>query len=421
MNREKMVLLTICVGLFLAVACQSSSLNPNTITESSTEFSTALGINPVLESSMANDNDKADKDKEADEEKLDEEKLDNENKPDTKFTLVISGDVLSHNSNWQAADLGDGRFDYMPQLGDLEGLLSNGDYTLVNLETPISGEKYGYRGFPKFNAPVNLGQTLKKIGVDLVVTGNNHALDNGLEGLHSNLDNLDRIGLDYVGTYRSKEEAEEAKVVDINGIKVGFAASTIRLKMEVPDDYSLNLNRESVIRREIAKVREAGAEIVVFHIHWGKEYEEKPSEMQKTLYKILADEGVDIVIGSHPHRLQPIEMKEINYQGKAKNQAVIWSTADLLWGEPISKKYVKTGAVFQVEVSRQNGQIQVQDMDYDLIYNLTWFDKDGKKQIRVIPESEMENFRKTHPKEVQQMEKEMAWAHGVLARSVNLD
>lgn len=421
MKRKKMLLGTLCVGLFLAVACQPSSLNQNTITESSTEFSTALGIDTVLEFSKALDKDKADKDKVAtEEEKLDEEKLGDEN-TDTEVTLVISGDVLSHNSNWQAADLGDGRFDYLPQLGDLKGLLSSGDYTLVNLETPISGEKYGYRGFPKFNAPVNLGQTLKTIGVDMVVTGNNHALDNGLEGLRSNLDNLDRIGLDYVGTYRSQKEAQQAKVVDINGIKVGFAATTIRLKMEVPDDYSLNLNRESVIRREIAKVRQAGAELVVFHIHWGKEYKEEPSDVQKTLYKILAEEGVDIVIGSHPHRLQPIEMKEIVYQGEAKSQALIWSTADLLWGEPISKKYVKTGAVFQIKVVRENGKARVHDMNYDLIYNLTWFDENGKKQIRVIPESEMEKFRKTHPKEVREMEKEMEWAHGVLARSVDLD
>ena len=417
MNSKKMFLVILCVSLLLAVSCQQSSLNRDTITKNSTEFVTNGGTDSDLESSIAIDKDKADKDKIGTE----KEQLDEENNPDTEFTLVISGDVLSHNSNWQAADLGDGRFDYLPQLGDLEGLLRDGDYTLVNLETPISGEKYGYRGFPKFNAPVNLGQTLKTIGVDMVVTGNNHALDNGIEGLRSNLDNLDRIGLDYVGTYRSKEEAEQAKVVDINGIKVGFAATTIRLKMEVPDDYSLNLNREAVIRREIAKVRQAGAELVVFHIHWGKEYKEEPSDVQKTLYKILAEEGVDIVIGSHPHRLQPIEMKEINYQGKTKNQAVIWSTADLLWGETISKQYVKTGAVFQVDVSRQNGQIRVEDIDYNLIYNLTWFDKNGKKQIRVIPESSMENFRKTHPKEIQEMEKEMEWAHGVLARSVDLD
>lgn len=396
--------MVLCIGLFFVAACQSSAqkTTPNAQSQSSTEGETALsnGTDTDTEISFVSDE---------------------ESKPDTEFTLVISGDVLSHNSNWQAADQGNGRFDYMPQLGDLKDLLSNGDYTLVNLETPISGEKYGYRGFPKFNAPVNLGQTLKTIGVDMVVTGNNHAMDNGLAGLRSNLDNLDRIGLDHVGTYRSKAESEQAKVVDINGIKVGFAATTIRLKMDVPDDYSLNLNKESVIRREIAKVREAGAEIVAFHIHWGKEYKESPSDVQKALYKILAEEGVDIVIGSHPHRLQPIEMKQIDYQGETKNQAVIWSTADLLWGEPISKKYVKTGAVFQVKVVRENGQVKVEGMDYDLIHNLTWFDKNGKKQIRVIPESAMEDFREIHPKEIKAMEAEMKWAHGVLAKSVDLD
>lgn len=341
-------------------------------------------------------------------------------KADSEFTLVISGDVLSHENNWRAAQQADGTFDYMPQFKDLTGLLSAGDLTLVNLETPVSGAKFGYRGFPKFNAPLNMAQTLKDVGVDLVITANNHILDNGLAGLVSNLDNLDDIGLLHTGAARSQAEADTPYLLDINGIKTGFAATTIQLSMNVTEDYSVPLNEEKTIRRQIKNLRDAGAELVVFHIHWGKEYQEYPSENQIKLYRILEDEGVDIVIGSHPHRLQPMELRRIEYQGSQKNTAVIWSTANLSWAEPINKDYVNTGAVFRIGVQRQNGQIKVKSLDYDLIYNLTTKTSGGIRYTKIIPESDMEQYKTTYPTQYADMVDEFSWAHTVLNSIVDV-
>lgn len=341
-------------------------------------------------------------------------------KADAEYRLVISGDVLSHENNWRAAQQSDGSFDYMPQFEALTGLLSAGDLTLVNLETTVSGAKFGYRGFPKFNAPLNMAQTLKDIGVDLVITANNHILDNGLAGLVSNLDNLDAIGLLHTGAARSQAEADTPYLLDINGIKTGFAATTIKLSMDVTEDYSVPLNNEATIRRQIKNLREAGAELVVFHIHWGKEYQEYPSPIQINLYRILEDEGVDIVIGSHPHRLQPMEMRSIDYQGIQKNTAVIWSTANLSWAEPISKDYVNTGAVFKIDVQRQNGQIKVRSLDYDLIYNLTTKTVGGIRYTKIIPESDMEQYKTLYPTQYADMVDEFSWAHKVLNSKVDL-
>lgn len=339
---------------------------------------------------------------------------------DSKLTLVASGDVLSHITNTQAAKRADGSYDFWPQMEEIEGLLSDGDYTLVNLESPIAGEKFGYRGFPKFNAPVNLGFTLKKLGVDLAITSNNHAMDNGFDGLKQNLDNLDRIGLEHTGTNRTQEEADEVFVKEINGIKIGFIATSYGTNnIPVPNDFAVDLNSKKLIQKKIAQARDEGAEIIVHHIHWGKEYTEYPSQYQMDYYGIMTEEGVDVIIGSHPHRLQPMEMRKISHEGRIKNQAVIWSTGNMWQGQKKKRDFVNLGSVFRIEIERKDGVAQVKDLDYDLIYNLRW-KVDGKEQYKVIPHSDMELYKDQFPNTYETMRKEFEWGEKTLSNSVDV-
>ena len=341
-------------------------------------------------------------------------------KPDSSYTLVVSGDAMSHENSWRSALQEDGSFDYMPQYQEVSHLLDTGDLTLVNLETPVSGEEYGYSGFPKFNAPLNLAETLKAVGVDMVITANNHVLDYGLEGMEKFLDNLENVGLLHTGAARSPEEAAAPYILDINGIRTGFAASTAKVTMEIPVDYAVKTNRKEVIQRQIRDLREAGAELIVYHIHWGKEYTEYPSDVQLNLYRILSEEGVDVVIGSHPHRLQPMEIRQIEFEGAMKNQAVIWSTANFSWGGTQRYDYVNTGAVFQIRVERKNNEITIADMDYDLVYNLNTETIDDVKYIKLIPETDKELYRESHPEEYAKMVREFEWAHETLSKSVEV-
>lgn len=339
---------------------------------------------------------------------------------DTELTLIASGDVLSHITNTQAAKMADGSYDFWPQMSEIKGLLSDGDYTLVNLESPIAGEKFGYRGFPKFNAPVNLGFTLKKLGVDLAITSNNHAMDNGFEGLKQNLDNLDRIGLEHTGTNRTQAEADEVFIKEINGIKIGFIATSYGTNnIPVPNKYAVDLNSKKLIKQKIAQAREEGAEIIVHHIHWGQEYTEYPSQYQMDYYGIMTEEGVDVIIGSHPHRLQPMEMRKITHDGKIKNQAVIWSTGNMWQGQKKKRDYVNLGSVFRIGIERKDGIAQVKDLDYDLIYNLRW-KVDGKEQYKVIPQSDMDLYKDEFPNTYETMKKEFKWGEKTLSNSVDV-
>lgn len=340
---------------------------------------------------------------------------------DAAFTLVASGDVLSHITNTESAKQADGSYDYLPQFKEIEGLLSNADYTLVNLESAVAGEKYGYRGFPRFNAPVNLAQTMKKIGVDLVMTANNHAMDNGIKGLKDNLDNLDNIGLDHTGTYRTEEDAAKPFIKDINGIKVGFVAFSYGTNdIPVPNDYAINLNSSKRIRTKIKEARDGGAEVIVFHVHWGAEYTGYPSQSQMDVYRVLEEEGVDIVIGSHPHRLQPIEIREIEYQGKQKNQAVIWSTGNLYQGQTRKEDYINIGSIFKLKVERKNGIIAVTGLDYDLVYNLRWKDAQGDETYKVIPMAQMDQYQAEFPSTYKIMKREFIWANETLNKTVTV-
>lgn len=340
--------------------------------------------------------------------------------PDTAFTLVVSGDVLSHITNTEAALQPDGSYDFLPQLEGVKELLSDGDYTLVNLESATAGKSFGYTGFPRFNAPVNLSQTLKKLGVDLVATANNHAVDKGVEGLYANLDNLDRVGLDAIGTHRSQAEDDEAFIKDINGIRVGFIASTFGTNnIPVSNDYAVNFNSHSQIRAEIAQARQQGAELIVYHIHWGKEYTAYPSQKQMDTYRVLTEEGVDIIVGGHPHRLQPMEMREIEYQGETKPQAVLWSTGNLWQGQVKDEPYINLGAIFRIEVKRVDGAIQVAGLDYDLVYNLRWKDG-GEEQYKVIPRDDMELYRADFPRQYEIMKNEFQWGDKTLNKSVDV-
>lgn len=332
-------------------------------------------------------------------------------KEDASAVIAVTGDVLSHERNNESVKKEDGSFDFYPDFEELKPLFEKADYAIANLEAPTAGEKYGYRGFPRFNAPLNLAETLKKVGVDLLVNANNHAMDNGIEGLMDNLDNMDKIGVDHIGTYRSQEEADKPFIKEINGIKVGIVASTYGTNhIDPPNKYNvIRTPKSAEMKAIVQKLRDNGAEVVLWHIHWGKEYTYYPSTVQMDLYKKLTAAGVEVVIGSHPHCLQPIEMRKVIVNGKEKDQGVIWSTGNLYQGQARTMEHVNTGAVFYVNLERKNQEIHVKGIDATPIYLMKWKDGD-KEEFKLVPDGKQGQYEATHPELVEEMNAEVDWA-----------
>ncbi|MDE6026750.1 MAG: CapA family protein, partial [Muribaculaceae bacterium] len=228
-----------------------------------------------------------------------------------QITLLFAGDAMQHQAQLDQAKIrgaATGSYDYSQCFDLIAPEIREADYAVVNLEVPLGGGPV-YRGYPCFSAPDSFAEALRDAGFDLFLTSNNHCLDSGMKAARRTLTALDSIGVDHIGTYH--DAAERQKLVpfvkDINGFKVGFLNYTYGTNgIEPRDGMEVALIDRKKMAEEIAKTREAGAEIVVVTVHWGVEYVLTQNKNQEALAKFLLDQGTDLVIGSHPHVIQPM-------------------------------------------------------------------------------------------------------------------
>lgn len=232
------------------------------------------------------------------------------------ISIVSSGDILLHERLWAQAkaDGVDGKWDFYPQLADLEPVISSADLALCHLETPLAELGKDYEGFPTFNSPPQITDAITKLGFDMCGTASNHSLDQGFSGLQRTIETLDAAGIPHTGTAISKEDAEKPMVIDVqttNGaVKVGVISYTFGFNGFQRDSdkaWSANLIDSEAIIAEAKKARSLGAEIVIAKMHWGSEYTNKPNGYQTSIAQELADSGqIDLIDGSHTHSVQPI-------------------------------------------------------------------------------------------------------------------
>jgi poly-gamma-glutamate capsule biosynthesis protein CapA/YwtB (metallophosphatase superfamily) len=205
--------------------------------------------------------------------------------------------------------------------------LGAADITFANLETPVD-HKAKISGYPRFNAKPELLAALKRAGVDIVTIANNHVMDAGVEGLKRTLDNITTAGLLYTGAGKTKAEAGEIKYITAKDLSVAFLAYTYSTNERLPknkeSEPGVNILRpdsKADLSHATDKVRQArqSADIVVVSLHWGDEYKTLPTRWQRQVAAELIEAGADIILGHHPHVLQPIE----TYTAKDGRQGVI--------------------------------------------------------------------------------------------------
>lgn len=287
-----------------------------------------------------------------------------------QVTLTAIGDIMMH--QWQITrgyDSATDTFDYAESFTYVEPYLSEADFTFGNLETTFAGryngsssDILGYACYPMFNAPEVLGNNLQDVGVDMVATANNHSLDSGLQGVYSTLDYLDSIGMKHVGTARSQEEQQELCIVEVDGITFGFACYTYATNgLPVPSSAPFSVNtlemyEEVKIEAMCENVRaldEAGVDVVMPIIHFGTEYREMQDSWQEMCVDRLFDAGADIIVGSHPHVVEPMEIREItNPDGTTRTGYVIYSL-----GNFISSQRYESGVMKDIGL--------IMDMDFE--------------------------------------------------------
>lgn len=235
-----------------------------------------------------------------------------------KITLGATGDILLHKRVYNKARQNDGSFDFSDIFANVKPLFEKDHLIIVNQESIIAGEELGLSCFPHFNSPVEIGYTLKDMNVDIVNIANNHTLDHGEKGILKSIENWEKIGLPYVGAYKSKEDQETLRIIHRNGLRVCFISYTRGTggkKVPKGKDYLLNIygktrfagHRDVAgLRRLINQIKKRDlADVVVVSIHFGKEYQMLPTAYQKEAASNISDAGADIIIGHHPHVLQP--------------------------------------------------------------------------------------------------------------------
>jgi poly-gamma-glutamate synthesis protein (capsule biosynthesis protein) len=230
-----------------------------------------------------------------------------------RFSLIAGGDLLWHDTVWQSAARearGGAAYDFDPMFADVRPLIEDADLALCHEEVPFAGPGQPLQSYPVFAAPPEIASWIGSMGWDACTTASNHAVDQGFDGLKRTADLLEAAGVAHVGTFRTAAERRQPVVLDANGVKVGLVAGTYGLNgFPLPEgrEWSISLLDVPDLLRQARAAREAGAEVVVVHIHAGWEYDELPnSEQVAAVERLTASPLVDLVLGDHAHTVQPI-------------------------------------------------------------------------------------------------------------------
>ena len=229
-------------------------------------------------------------------------------------TLAMVGDVLLHTPVEESCQAEDGSYDFSSLFANVKDEVQAADIAIVNQEVIIGGEELGVSGYPSFNAPYEVADALAETGFDVILHGTNHAMDQGKKGITNCLSNWEKKYSDIkiLGINKSQDAQDTITVLEQNGIKIAVLNYTYGLNgIALPSDmpYAVNLLDEEKVKADIASAKEQ-SDFVVVCPHWGTEYSLQPDSMEKKWTKIFAESGADLVLGTHPHVIEPIERVE---------------------------------------------------------------------------------------------------------------
>ncbi len=284
-------------------------------------------------------------------------------------TLLFAGDAMQHQAQLdQALAEGNGKYyDYSECFRWIAPIVTEADYAVVNLEVPLGGGPR-YSGYPCFSAPDSYAQALADAGFDMMLTANNHCLDSGMKAARRTISALDSLGVDHIGTYHdaADREAKVPYIKNINGIKFGFLNYTYGTNgIPARDGMEVSLIDRNRMAEEIKKTREAGAEIIVVTMHWGIEYVLHENAIQREQAQFLIDNGADMVIGSHPHVIQPMRM--VRDEKRNQDVPVVFSLGNFI--SNMKTGDTRGGAYMRVRVERdEDGKARVKWADYDTFF-----------------------------------------------------
>lgn len=306
--------------------------------------------------------------------------------------LIAYGDNLLHKGISEYSQLEDGSYDFAPIYTDIAADVAAADIAIINEEVVLGGTELGISGYPNFNAPHEVVDALVNTGFNVMTLATNHVLDKGAEGVTSMLDYIRTNFPDMLttGAYLTDEERDCIPIKEVSGVRVAILNYTYGLNGHDSQQVIINEIQEELMCSDIAKAR-AEADYVVVCMHWGEENQMEPTGEQRQLAALLADAGVDLVIGTHPHVVQPVEV----LTGADGHQTLVYYSL----GNLVSLQHETAnmlGGVADVTVTVQDGQLL--SIDYDYSFVVTQWD---------------ENHADSHVYPWEDYTEELAAAHGM--------
>lgn len=304
----------------------------------------------------------------------------------SKLSLVMVGDALLHSSLYNDG-YQNGVYDFKKQLEYIKPTIQNYDLAFYNQESILGGTSLGLSDYPTFNSPQEFGDAMIDAGFNMVSLANNHTLDKGEKAVISSCEYWKSKDVLTAGSYSSNEEANEIRIKEKNGIKYTLLAYTYGTNgISVPSgkEYLVNLYSDEKVKEDIEKVRDK-VDLLIVSMHWGTEYQAEPTEEQKRQANYLSSLGVDIIIGTHPHVIQPI-----TYIG---DTLVIYSLGNFISAQSTNNDYntmVELMSSIDVIKEEKDGKVNIKldNLNNELLYN--YYQKGSRwTNFKVIPFSQM--------------------------------
>ena len=309
--------------------------------------------------------------------------------------LVFVGDIMGHGPQVKSAEVvKNEQYDYVPCFEFVKPILDKADFAVGNLELTLPGEP-PYQGYPQFRAHDDLAVALGYAGFDLLTTANNHSNDAYKKGVLNTLNTLDDYGFYHTGTFRNADEREilYPLLVYKNDFKLAFLNYTYGTNgIPTKPPTVVNLIDEKQIEEDIKMAQKFTPDYIIVMMHWGDEYQLIENKMQRNLTEKIFNWGADMIIGGHPHVIQPIYVKE--NQGKQK--LITYSLGNFISNQ--KKKNTDGGLLLNVRLEKnfETKETRLVDNEYTLLWRHVESDEKGKKTYRVLP---IPTFEKNdHPK-----------------------
>lgn len=306
-----------------------------------------------------------------------------------EISLLFIGDVMGHGPQITSAyDKTTNQYDYTRCFKYIQSEISDADYAIANLEVTLAGPPF--TGYPQFSSPDELAVGCKNAGMDILVTANNHSCDRGGAGIIRTIYVLDSLNIIHSGSYKDSVEraANTPLMIDHDCFRLAILNYTYGTNgIPFPAPTIVNLLDKDLIAKDLAVAKTKNADKIIAFVHWGNEYESLAGTWQINMGKYLFDQGVDIIIGAHPHVLQPM-VWEKQTADSGQESLIVYSLGNYISNQRDRKK--DGGAMFKLTLEKEQGKTSIKSAGHILTWVYTPIE-DGAKKYYVLPCSKYEN------------------------------